>query len=126
MKSADMAAYMRNRHAERLAKATEYLGGNCSECGSEEELEFHHVDPETKHFTISDKLSKLSWENLLVELDKCVLLCGGCHKEVHSWAHGTLAGHRYCKCPLCRAAKRDYMREYMKSYVRPSRSKKTS
>lgn len=68
-----MREYMRNHHNEQRSKALEYLGGKCK-CGSKKDLHFHHQDPSTKEFTISDGL-KFGWERLVVELDKCILLC---------------------------------------------------
>ena len=119
MTTFDMNAYMRQRHAETREKALEYLGNVCSRCGSVEELEFHHPDPTTKEFTISTKLSKLSWPRLVIELDKCVLLCKACHDEEHiTWRHGTLSGYRYCKCEECRKAKSEHHKAYMKKRKR--------
>ena len=71
----------RNRSA-----AIEYMGySKCCLCGynvSVDFLEFHHVHPNDKLFTISSGLTK-AWVTLRRELDKCVLLCANCHKEAH-------------------------------------------
>lgn len=63
------------------------LGGKCAKCGYSKTqcaLEFHHVNPDEKEFTLS-KLIK-SNNDLLVrfELNKCVLLCRNCHSEFES------------------------------------------
>lgn len=66
-------------------KAIEYKGGKCSICGycrCARALEFHHIDPETKDFAISAK--SVSWETIVKELDKCILVCSNCHAEIHS------------------------------------------
>lgn len=66
------------------AKAVAYLGGKCANCGyskSNSALEFHHLDPNEKDMNISGKV--MSWSKMTAELDKCVLLCSNCHKEVH-------------------------------------------
>lgn len=65
------------------AKALEYLGNKCKVCNAEGDfLHFHHRDPKTKSFTISNKYYK-PWEDIKIELDKCDLLCANCHKLTH-------------------------------------------
>lgn len=64
----------------RRAEARALLGGRCQACGSEEELEFHHVDSTTKSFTISKCLQK-DRETFFAEVAKCQLLCSDCHAE---------------------------------------------
>ena len=51
-------------------------------------MDFHHIDPEAKDFTIADNMT--SWERILPELAKCVLLCARCHREVHEGWHPNL------------------------------------
>lgn len=66
-------------------KCVEYKGGKCEICGYDKNysaLEFHHLDPNEKDFTISKKNS--SWENIKKELDKCILVCANCHREIHN------------------------------------------
>lgn len=61
------------------------LGGVCSSCGYVgclAALEFHHEGSE-KEFTISGNYY-LPQETVQGELDKTVLLCANCHREVHS------------------------------------------
>lgn len=65
-------------------KLVEYKGGSCEKCGYSkciQALEFHHLDPNEKDFTISGK----SWafEKLKKEVDKCILVCNRCHTEIH-------------------------------------------
>ena len=71
---------------KRKKKAlVEYKGGKCQCCGYYrciEALEFHHLDPNIKSFTISGK-SK-SFNSLKSEVDKCILVCSNCHKEIHA------------------------------------------
>lgn len=74
---------------KRKDLAVEYKGGCCIVCGYKRcisALEFHHLDPSQKDFSFSAKNhhAKVSMEELKVELDKCVLLCSNCHKEVHA------------------------------------------
>jgi 5-methylcytosine-specific restriction endonuclease McrA len=66
---------------------TDSLGGECSICGYSKclrALEAHHIDPRTKDFSISDVASVNRIEH---ELEKCVLLCANCHREVHDGLH---------------------------------------
>lgn len=63
----------------------EYKGGKCQICGYNKcsgALEFHHLDPMQKDFQIS-ACSK-SFETLKQEVDKCILVCANCHREIHA------------------------------------------
>lgn len=71
--------YMKKRWEKRRRTAVEKLGGKCVHCGSVENLEFDHVDPSTKKFTIGIG-SSFSEVRFWAEVDKCQLLCGDCHK----------------------------------------------
>ena len=67
--------------------AVEYKGGKCQLCGYSKcvgALELHHIIPENKSFGIGAKGYTRSWEKVRDELDKCVLLCANCHREVES------------------------------------------
>ena len=46
-------------------------------------LEFHHINPSEKEIGLKQSLSKLSKETVEKEIDKCILLCSNCHREVH-------------------------------------------
>ena len=66
--------------------AIDYKGGKCSCCGYDKcigALEFHHLDPTQKDFHLGGKYQTASWDKIRKELDKCVLLCANCHREVH-------------------------------------------
>jgi hypothetical protein len=68
--------------------AVEYKGGKCqyNECGYNKyigALEFHHLDPNEKDFSIGRSGHCTSWEKVKKELDKCVLVCANCHREIH-------------------------------------------
>ena len=47
-------------------------------------MDFHHLDAKTKEFGISLDGITRSWDRVLKELDKCVLVCSNCHREVHA------------------------------------------
>lgn len=67
-------------------KCIDYKGSRCSVCGYNRcigALEFHHLDPKEKEFQISSERNP-SWETLVKELDKCILLCANCHREVEA------------------------------------------
>ena len=65
----------------------ECMGGGCQICNynkSYNALELHHVNPEEKELSIGFILSSCrSWSVLFDELEKCILLCANCHREVH-------------------------------------------
>lgn len=66
-------------------KMIEYKGGKCERCGYDKNisaLDFHHIDPSTKKFTLSD--THHSWDETKKELDKCILVCANCHRELHN------------------------------------------
>lgn len=74
------------RRFEKKKRAVEYLGGKCVDCGYDryiEALEFDHIDPSKKDFTISGNHC-VSWERIKEELDKCELRCANCHRERHA------------------------------------------
>ena len=75
------------RYRQRLkSKAVEYKGGKCSCCGYNQclhALEFHHLDPKEKDFSISSKMNS-AFDALKTELDKCALVCRNCHAEIHA------------------------------------------
>ena len=78
--------YQIKRWINRKIKAIEYKGGKCSSCGYSKyygALEFHHINPDEKDYDWN-KLRLKSWDKIINELDKCVLLCSNCHKETHS------------------------------------------
>ena len=66
--------------------AIAYKGGKCQCCGYDkcsQALEFHHVDPTQKDFGLGAKGYTRSWEKNKEELDKCVMVCANCHREIH-------------------------------------------
>jgi 5-methylcytosine-specific restriction endonuclease McrA len=65
--------------------AIQYKGGKCQICGYNKcnaALELHHLKKEDKSFGIGDKGYTRSWAKVQEELDKCILLCANCHREV--------------------------------------------
>jgi len=89
-KYADRAEYLKkavDKRRKMIRKmAVEYKGYKCAICGYDkclQALEFHHIDSNSKDFGISAKRYTRSWESVKKELDKCILLCANCHRELH-------------------------------------------
>jgi hypothetical protein len=81
------------RQRELKIKAVQYKGGCCQICGYSKSfaaLHFHHLGQAKKSFNIC-KHKKMSFVKLKEELDKCMLLCNRCHREV-SGGFRTLEG----------------------------------
>jgi 5-methylcytosine-specific restriction endonuclease McrA len=60
-------------------------GGRCRLCGYDRyagALQFHHLDPGAKRFSLSVRGLTRSLEKAREEASKCVLLCSNCHAEV--------------------------------------------
>ena len=78
---------VRKRRKKVRLMAVQYKGGRCSRCGYDkcvEALEFHHLDSSRKDFGISEKGYTRSWERVRAELEKCILVCANCHRELHA------------------------------------------
>lgn len=73
-------------HRKRLKrKAIDYSGGKCLHCGycrCVGALEFHHLDPAQKEGKLSSGRT-YGWNKFKLELDKTILLCATCHREIH-------------------------------------------
>ena len=66
-------------------KCLNYKGNKCERCGYNScvgALEFHHKIESEKDFTIAGNYLK-AWGKLKRELDKCILVCANCHREIH-------------------------------------------
>ena len=96
--------YQRLWHAKR--RKTYFEDKSCKHCNTKELLELHHVDPTQKeHHAI------WSWreERRNAEIEKCIVLCKGCHYKVHGKRLGRTCGkistYKYgCRCELCTKA----------------------
>jgi transposase len=77
-------AVMRRRRRMKEIRVAE-AGGRCVLCGYDRYLgglEFHHLDPSTKEFSLGAAGVTRSIERARAEARKCVLLCATCHAEV--------------------------------------------
>lgn len=85
LKKCSNCAVNKTRLESFKQECVDYKGGKCEICGYHKclrSLHFHHKNPKEKDFGISGNHG-LSWDKIVNELDKCVLLCSNCHFEVH-------------------------------------------
>lgn len=85
---AERKNYLRLAVAKRRLKvkleSIKYKGGSCVICGYNRfrgALDFHHVKGRKK-FSVGNIGYSRSWKKLKAELDKCVLVCANCHREI--------------------------------------------
>jgi 5-methylcytosine-specific restriction endonuclease McrA len=82
----DQYSHVKSIRIRNKLRAVALLGSKCSICGYDKTyraLEFHHINPKEKSFAVSANLNK-AWKLIETELDKCVLLCANCHREVEA------------------------------------------
>lgn len=82
-RGADVSAWRRRAKKRLVAEA----GGSCQVCGYDRylgALQFHHLDPSVKSFSLSRRGCTRAFAELKAEAAKCVLLCANCHAEVES------------------------------------------
>jgi len=80
------------RQRKLKQQAVEYKGGQCIRCGYCRyvgALEFHHMYPQGKDVTISH-IKHTTFAKIVHELDKCILVCANCHREIHAEQNGQL------------------------------------
>ncbi len=64
---------------------------HCVLCGTNEDIEFHHLhDKKMKVSTMVRHATNL--QKLIHEINKCIPLCGACHKVVHKEAKMQTSG----------------------------------
>ena len=75
----------RHRTKQKMVDA---MGGKCQCCGyntCKEALAFHHIDPAHKDMGFGDvRANPKSWNKVVDELKKCILVCHNCHSEIHA------------------------------------------
>jgi len=80
-----VAVSERRRRVKRIL--VDEAGGKCSLCGFDEHpaaLQFHHRDPSTKGFHLSNGGRTLGIGRMRAEARKCALLCANCHALVEA------------------------------------------
>ena len=69
-------------------RAVIHKGGKCQDCGLMTEhlpvYEFHHIANDKDRSISSMMKIRLTWDELQIELDKCIMLCANCHRIRHS------------------------------------------
>lgn len=97
----------KRRKKEEAIKA---FGGKCQLCGYNKcmgAMDFHHIMGEKK-VDPSFAIIQWKWDRVKEELDKCILLCSNCHREIHynqTLSHELLKLKRpwfQKECPLCK------------------------
>ncbi len=83
-KQSEKVKRWRKRTKERIILA---MGGKCCFCGYNKcssALSLHHLDPSKKEFGLGAvRGSPKSWNKIVIELRKCILVCNNCHAEIH-------------------------------------------
>ena len=81
--------------ADRL-QLYQYKGNQCLNCGKsvaemierygtvKRMFDFHHVNEAEKHPQYTNLIRRVISADQLDEIDKCILLCGGCHDILHA------------------------------------------
>lgn len=72
--------YSREYYHQRRNELIQLLGGKCCNCGSDQKLQFDHIDHKSTRFRIG-RLLNYSKDNVMQELKKCQLLCSKCHSK---------------------------------------------
>jgi len=84
--NSEAVAARRRRVKEILVREA---GGSCAICGYDDHpsaLEFHHLNPALKAFSVSRRGITRAIEEVRNEARKCVLLCANCHAKVEAGA----------------------------------------
>ena len=72
----------------RKANLRSVFHSKCCLCGFDEvqeALEFHHINPEEKEFSIGNGLNQTkALSAQLAEIKKCILVCSNCHRGIHA------------------------------------------
>jgi len=78
--------YKKEHQEERQIMKSLKING-CAICGYNKYdgvLDFHHVNPEDKKFSLNIVNLSRKKESVINELQKCILLCKNCHYELHT------------------------------------------
>ena len=71
-----------------VSKIIERYGDSCKICGYNkcfDALDFHHLDKNSKEHSPAIMIhSSYDLNEIFKELDKCILVCSNCHREIHS------------------------------------------
>ena len=82
----DSYTYVKEHRKRVKEELIAYKGGKCEICGYNKciaALDFHHINPKEKDFAISDSNIYKNIKAFKQEVDKCMLVCANCHRELH-------------------------------------------
>lgn len=96
-KEAQRKHYLDNKKAYRKAhrkcletlrlRVEEYKGKiGCLHCAEKrpQTLQFHHLNPDEKEDSIAKMVWRYrSWQDIVEESNKCIILCANCHLMLH-------------------------------------------
>jgi hypothetical protein len=89
--------YAKERYETRRSFINSYKTEiGCQHCGYNAHpvaLEFDHIDPSTKKFSIGSQLMSMSWKSIHEEIVKCQVLCANCH-QIHTYESNHYAVRR--------------------------------
>ena len=110
------AAHAVNEKRWRDKRKAEFWADKvCSECGTSEDLCFHHPngvreDSATRKPSGRTGLWYLSKADFERELQDVVIVCVPCHKAIHAPKHGTRSKYvAGCRCEPCSHANLEYL-----------------
>jgi len=90
----------RNRKIELYTSIDKSKTLGCAICPETEPctLDFHHINKDTKSFTISAAVRDniITQKQLIEEINKCIVVCSNCHRKIHS---GLINTERFCPGP---------------------------
>lgn len=105
--------YQKLRGLKRKAEYILSRGGKCEICGYNKNitaLEFHHKNPKEKKFQIDvRKFANCNLDTLTEELNKCMILCANCHRELH---HPNLKIDEILKLEYVKNERKSFNKEY--------------
>lgn len=73
----------RDRFQDRITRF--YGKYECQICGYNKckaAIDFHHIEPSEKEYEVSN-MKNYSEAILFAELEKCMIVCANCHREIH-------------------------------------------
>ena len=77
----------KQRYREQKLRAVEFMGGICADCKGKFHpavYDFHHLDGSGKDMTTRRGWTALTWDKVVAELAKCIMLCANCHRIRHT------------------------------------------
>ena len=75
--------YRETAWKRRVVLAKIKVASGCIDCGYNAHsvaLDFDHVEPSKKLFSISSEIGRHSWDEIMEEVEKCEIRCSNCHR----------------------------------------------